>query len=322
MKSMQRMTPVSWRAFAVTAVVAAVLALGAGAPAAFADSASISVTNTAGQSDPAAYVPRVFTISGDASVPEELFVKYRAPGGAPCAPSAESDTGSKLSEGQHEGEWDFAYGNEVNGAFSFQQVYSWGPPGTFVFCIWLAPHQPSEWAAGIITKPIEQSISFRAPTGTITGNVSPATPRPGERATVTVSGSSESPEEVFAKIRKAGGAQCATTYAADTGEDLIAGEKVNGSFSLQATTTQAAGTYVICLWLAGSESDTSPVAGPQTIAFTVGSPPSPTPRSRHNKPHKRAAPQHHARRHRARRPRHRRRARKHGVHKHNDRHRR
>lgn len=321
MKSMQRRTPVSWQAFAVTAVVA-VLALGAGAPAAFADSASISVTNTAGQSDPAALVPRVFTISGDASVPEEVFVKYRATGGAPCAPSAESDTGSKLSEGQDEGEWDFAYGDEVNGAFSLQQVYNWSPPGAFVFCIWLAPRE-SDQGAATITKPIEQTIAFRAPTGTITGSVSPASPRPGERATLTVSGTSESPEAVFAKIRKAGGAPCARTYAGDTGESLISDASVNGSFSVQATTTQAAaGTYVICLWLANSENDTSPVAGPQAISFTVGSPPPPAPRPHHNKPHKRAAPQHHARRRHARRPKHKRRARKHRAHKHGNRRRR
>jgi hypothetical protein len=247
-------------------------ALLTGSVVALADSASITVTNTAGQSDPAAGVPRVFTIAGTAGVPERVFVKFRAVGGAPCAPNAQSDSGSTLGSGLNQGYYYFAYGQEVNGTFSLKQVYNWSPPGSFAFCIWLAPEETS------ITTPITQTIGFRSPVGTITASVGPATPSPGQQATVTVTGSSESPARVYAKLRSAGGAGCAPTDAADSGENVISGTEVNGSFSTQATTTQLkAGQYVLCLWLAQSAEDTSPIAGPQPIAFTVALPPPPSP---------------------------------------------
>jgi hypothetical protein len=234
---------------------------------ALADSASVSVTTTSGQSDPTAGVPRIFTVSGVASVPEYVYVKSRAPGGAPCAPTADSDTGSTIEE---YGDW--GYGEEVNGDFSFQKVFTWEPPGTEVFCIWLAS------SGSAITTPITQTITFRVPNGTITATVNPITPTPGEKATITVTGSSEAPEKVFAKIRPSGGAPCAQTYNADSGSNLIDEDEVNGAFTEQATTTQATtGTYLICLWLAGSPNDTSPIAGPQPETFTVAAPLPPPP---------------------------------------------
>ncbi len=238
-------------------------------PQAFADSASITVTNTAGQSDPAAEMPRVFTVSGDASAPERIFIKYRNPGGAPCASTAATDTGQWF-EGYYE---EYGDATEVNGAFSFSRAGTWNEKGTFVFCIWIAPNDHT-----IVPTPITQTITFRSPTGTITATTNPLLPRPEQATTITVAGSSEAPEKVFAKIRPAGGAACAQTYEADSGNELIEGQYVNGSFSEQATTTQSkAGTYLICLWLAGSATDTSPIAGPQPETFTVVSPPPPPP---------------------------------------------
>ncbi len=236
---------------------------------ALADSASISVTNTAGQSDPAAEMPRVVTVSGDTAAPERVFIKYRNPGGAPCASTA--DTGSWFENYGDEDDW---YETpEVNGSFSFSHAGTWGEAGTDVFCIWLA-----KTGETIVSAPITQTITFRSPTGTITATVNPLMPQPGQPATVTVTGASEAAENVYAKVRPAGGAPCAATYEADPGESLIEGANVNGSFGVQATTRQStAGTYLICLWLTSSPTNTSPVAGPQPETFTVGSPAPPPP---------------------------------------------
>lgn len=234
---------------------------------ALADSASISVTNTAGQSDPAAEVPRVFTVSGATSAPEHIFIKYRNPGGAPCAATASTDTGRWFENYSDE------YLSGVNGAFSFSHAGTWGSTGTFVFCIWIAPDDDT-----IVATPITQTITFRSPTGTITATLNPLIPRPGQQATVTITGASEAPENVYATIRPAGGAPCATSYEADSGQSLVDGKGVNGSFSLEATTTQSsAGTYLICLWLASSANSTQPIAGPQPETFTVSAPPPPPP---------------------------------------------
>lgn len=267
---MESTTPGRWfrpSLLILSLALCASLALAAGAGA---DSASISVTNTAGQSDPAAGVPRVFSVSGDASLPEQVFVKFRPIGGAPCAPNAESDSGSTSVEpfGQS-----LAYGPYVNGLFNLQGVGTWQSPGTYMFCIWLPQSEPYEEADKEITTPISQTIAFRSPRGTISGTVSPANPRPGQRATLTVTGASETPEQVFARIRPAGGASCAPAYEADSGESLLSDQQVNGSFGLQATVTQSrAGRYLVCLWLADSSSATPAVAGPQPLTFTVGAP--------------------------------------------------
>ena len=103
--------------------------------------------------------------------------------------------------------------------------------------------------------------------------MAPITPQAGQVATVTIAGSSEAPKRVYAKLRPAGGAPCATSYDADSGRNLVGGTNVNGAFSVPATTTQTtAGQYLICLWLADSTSDGAPVAGPQPALFSVTAP--------------------------------------------------
>lgn len=235
---------------------------------ALADSASISVTNTAKESDPAAEVPRIFKVSVEAETKENVYIKYRLPGGEPCAATANEDPGSWF-----EGYLD-DYDNtppSVEGNHIFENANTWKTPGTYVFCIWLAKSGDE-----IVQTPITQTITFRSPRGTITGTVNPAAPQPGEKATITVTGDSEASEHVYARVHMAGSTGCAPTYQSESGENLIEGANVNGSFSVQATTTQSmAGQYVICLWLAPSGSDTTPIAGPQPETFTVLSPPPP-----------------------------------------------
>jgi len=152
----------------VIATIAVIVAgVSVNAAPAFADSASIAVTNTAGESDPAAGLPRVFTVSGATAAPEQVFLKTRAVGGAPCAPSAGSDTGARVEEGFPRLAWE----TEVNGAFSISKVITWGSPGPALFCIWIASNSDS------ITTPISQVITFRSPSGTIAATISPPTIR-------------------------------------------------------------------------------------------------------------------------------------------------
>jgi hypothetical protein len=248
------------RVLAVAAATSAMVLAMTGV--ALADTASISVTATSGESDPAAEVPRTFTITGNTGSPKQYFVKYRPTGGAPCASSAYADSGNSI------GAW---YGESANGDFRNSYAATWQNPGSYLFCIWLASNSSQ------VVTPISQTISFRSPTGTISATLNPASPVPGQQATVTVSGASEAPKEVFATVRGAG-APCAPTRYADSGNSLIGGDRVNGSFSIQATMTQqTAGNYVICLWLADGPTDASPVAGPQAVPFTVAAPPAPPP---------------------------------------------
>jgi PASTA domain len=239
------------------------VSLALAAPA-YANTASISFTDAAGNSDPVAGVGRTFTVSGNTSAQEQVYVEWRAAGGAPCAPSASSDAGSPYF---NDFSGDQFNGTSVNGNFKLVKTGVWGTPGTFLFCIWLAP---SDSAA---VTPISQTVTFREPTGTISASLTPASPSPGQPATVTIIGSSEAPEQVYATVRPAGGSSCSPSYSADTGTSLVDGYSVNGSFSTQTTVTEnTPGTYLICLWLADSSSGTA-IAGPQPETFTVPGPP-------------------------------------------------
>jgi hypothetical protein len=242
------------------ALVTAAMLLLAGAGAASADSATVSVTTTTGASDPVAGIPRIVTLSGVASAPARIYVKYRAIGGEPCASSSSSDGGSVLGG---------FYAERVDGPFSLQDVIAWDTPGDVMFCTWL-----STGNADTVTPPIVQVVTFRRPTGSIGATVQPAKPLRGKQAKVDVSGSAELPAAVFASVRIVDGSPCAQTYAEAAGQSLVEGAQVDGAFSLHLTTRQArAGSYVICLWLARSAIDRSPLAGPQPVTFDVGAPP-------------------------------------------------
>jgi hypothetical protein len=236
----------------------------AGASPALADSASLSFTDAAGVSDPVVGVGRTLTLSVNSAVSTHVYVRYRPAGGAPCAPSASSDSGSGGFEGFS---GDTFNGTTVNGTVKLAKTGTWPTPGTFQFCIWLAASESTP------ATPFMQNVTFRRPVGAISATVAPITPQVNELATVTIVGSSEAPKHVYATIRPAGGAPCATSWNADSGRSLVNGRDVNGAFSVQATTSQATpGAYLICLWLADSESDGAPVAGPQPATFTVIAP--------------------------------------------------
>lgn len=256
------------------AAVAAAAALFLLASPAAADTASISFVDAAGNNDPVAGVGRTFVLAGNTGTEKRIYVKYRAPGGAACAPSASSDSGDN-DELVYDFDNENHYGGRVNGNFDLRSTGVWDSPGEVLFCIWLAS------ASDEPVTPISQIVTFRAATGSISGSVSPANPLPGQEATVTITGASEAPERVYATVRPAGGAPCAATYDADSGTGVVSGTSVNGTFSVQGTMTlEDAGQYQLCLWLAGSSDDASPTSGPQPVMFTVGAPaPAPVPES-------------------------------------------
>ncbi|MEA2220677.1 MAG: hypothetical protein QOJ35_3303 [Solirubrobacteraceae bacterium] len=240
------------------------------ATTASADTASVSFTDGAGRSDPAAELGRTWTLSGNSSAPHRVYLKARPTGGAPCAPSAASDSAYYQTQQWSEAGGDDFYGTSVNGNFTLKETGIWTTPGTFMFCIWIADTESQS------VTPIRQDVTFRRSTGVISGTVAPSPLPLGQEAAVTITGSSEAPKRVYASIRPAGGAPCATSSSSDSGRSLVDGASVNGAFSIVARTTPSAGgDYLICLWLADSSSDGEPVAGPQPFTFTVVAPPPP-----------------------------------------------
>ena len=227
-----------------------------------ADSASISVAATGGQPDPWPTCAGCSPSAGTATGAKHLYVKHRAAGGAGCAPTAFSRRGNVARR--------VFYGAAVNGPFSLERTLAWGKPGTWMFCFWLAADENS------VTTPSMQAVTFREPAGTIGAAVYPAVPRPGQRAQITVAGTTESSRRVYAKIRSADGPPCASSYDADPGGEFVGGWSVDGAFSINANATEAEpGTYLICLWLAGDSADSLPIGGVRQQTYAVVRPPTP-----------------------------------------------
>src|SRR4051812_11525937 len=151
---------------AVALVLFTLAALVAAAPA-MADTASVTFLDASGSNDPVVGIGRAFTLSGNSTAPKRIYIRSRPAGGAPCAPSASSDSGNTYFSG-------YGYpfnGTSVNGDFTLRSTGVWGTPGTFMFCIWLATSDDA------VATPIRQDITFRNPTGTISGSVTPAAHR-------------------------------------------------------------------------------------------------------------------------------------------------
>jgi hypothetical protein len=67
------------------------------------------------------------SVTGSSEGPAVAYAKVRKAGGAPCAASYESDTGTELIEG-----------TTVNGAFTLPVTVSSSSPGDHLMCLWLA----------------------------------------------------------------------------------------------------------------------------------------------------------------------------------------
>jgi hypothetical protein len=148
-------------------------------------------------------------------------VKYRPTGGSSCAPSYDSDSGD-----------DFIYYEDVSaGSQHVRVVSTFQNSGSYLFCMWLSVDY-YDWSTTLVGS---QTVTFRQPTGSVSFSTSPPSPLINESVTLTFSGASEAPRYLFTKIRPAGGAGCAPTAYSDSGDSLIDGDDVNGSFSFPIT---------------------------------------------------------------------------------------
>lgn len=253
---------------ALLATCAAVAGWLASAPSANAHFAALIVVDAAGTVDPAAGVPRIFALTGIASSATNVWLKYRPATSAPCAVSAELDGGIELPQ-----QWDAdTYGRAVSGPFDVRTTFTWesSSSGAYRFCIWLASD-----AATAVT-PIEQLITFRPPTGSVTLGVTPATPVAGEPAELVYRGASEAPAELYSRLQRADQGTCGPTYLAGAGDVLVSGADVAGPFAIAGDVAFThAGAYVVCSWVARSAGDVRPIAGPIATPLTVVAAPRP-----------------------------------------------
>jgi hypothetical protein len=233
-------------------------------PLAHADTATFTVVDTAGNSDPVVTIVRTTRISGENDGPRRLWIRYRPADGPPCAATPASDPGAPLG----------LYGQYLFQAGTFTEDLNQGylpdyhVPGPYLFCTWFTASDQGDSAA---VPPFSQVIVFRPLSGSSTVAATQTSSADGAPTALTMTGSSDIQVYVRATYRPAGGAPCAATSATDTGtgfiDSLTGGE---GLFVYAATIPFTTGTWLICTWLDHYEGGT--FSGPQATQITVGTP--------------------------------------------------
>lgn len=226
-------------------VTAIVVAAGAAAARASADTLSLAVTGSTDQG------VTVNASGGPVTAAVTLNVQYFQAGTGGCPPAPGGGTaidpdGTPIQ-----------LGGQPFSVSSSNPVAL--PPGQYQICGWLTNASSSVTATA------------SAPPLTVTAADTlalslPSDPIEGQALTVTASGSAYDPEAaVYATYKPAGGG-CAPTPAADTGTVSDSADAVTGNYSTQPVSSQQfdAGSYLICVWLVDSD-DNQVLAGASTM---------------------------------------------------------
>jgi hypothetical protein len=213
------------------------LAFAASAVTAQASSISLAVS-----ADPAEEQAFTVTASGTADVDGTVEAFIRPAGGAPCAATAGTETGTSL-----------LYRSVPAGPYTIPTTYTPESPGSYLMCGYL--RSGSATAAAI-----SATMTVRPNRATLT-ITAPATGIPDQPVVLSFHGATEVSRRVFATIKPAGGTSCGSAYATDVGgEDVVYSESIQGSYSFPRSQSLKAGGYVICSWVQEASDDLAPDA--------------------------------------------------------------
>jgi hypothetical protein len=236
--------------------LAAVAALGLfvlPASALAADSVSLTID------DPADGVPTQIHVATTAAAATQLFITYKkSASSAVCAPTPAADKGTKIS-----------YDPPIpagTGTVAIAHTFTF--TGSYLFCSWLAPTTTSPATASAA-----QAFTIRSLKASIAIAASPAQPVTGTSVTITMAGSDEISQPLYAKTRllPASGGACTPTASPDKGIQLGgSGQPQKGPFSKTFTTSfSTPGAWLVCGWLASGGSST-PLATASLVIVVRG----------------------------------------------------
>jgi hypothetical protein len=235
------------------AAIAALGLLAIPASALAADSVSLTID------DPADGVPTQIHAATTAAAATQLFITYKkSASSAVCAPTPAADKGTKIS-------YDPAI-PAGSGTVAIAHTFTF--TGSYLFCSWLAPSTTSSATASAA-----QAFTIRSLKASIAIAASPAQPVTGTSVTITMSGSDEISQPLYAKTRllPSGGAGCSPTASPDKGLQLGgSGQSQKGAFTKTFKTTFATpGAWLVCGWLASGGS-TTPLAAASLVVVVRG----------------------------------------------------
>jgi hypothetical protein len=218
-----------------------------------ADSVSLTID------DPADGVPTQIHAATGAAAATQLFITYKkSASSAVCAPTPAADKGTKIS-----------YDPPIpagTGTVAIAHTFTF--TGSYLFCSWLAPTTTSPATASAA-----QAFTIRSLKASIAIAANPAQPVTGTSVTITMSGSDEISQPLYAKTRllPAGGGGCTPTASPDKGLQLGgSGQSQKGAFSKTFKTSfSTPGAWLVCGWLSSGGS-TTPLATASLIVVVRG----------------------------------------------------
>ena len=213
-----------------------------------ADSVSLTID------DPANGRATQIHVATTAAATTQLFLTYKkSASSAACAPTASADKGTKIS-----------YDPAIPvGTGTVAIPYTFKVTGSYLFCSWLAPTSSSPATASAA-----QAFTIRTLKASLAISVNPPQPVAGNAVTISMTGTDEVSQILYAKTRllPASGGSCSSTASPDRGVQLSgSGKTVSGTVSQTFKTTfSTAGSWLVCGWLADGGSST-PRAAAQLV---------------------------------------------------------
>ncbi len=189
----------------------------------------------------------------------------------------------------------------------YNQVATYDPPetGAYLVCAWLE-EESENGETTVLAGPVSTTFSARGPQvyQLAVGLSHPALP--GVAFQITYTTHTDQQLAMYSAIRPAGGLPCAVNHTLDGQQNqnetdllgepfLLDGEKIfGGPATIAATTTESAGSYLICTWIEGpSENEVDATAATNISVGTPSPPSSPTPTptpTRNRSPLRRGSP--------------------------------
>jgi hypothetical protein len=229
-----------WRVLSSIASIASIALFAIPASAFAADSVSLAID------DPANGRATQIHVATTTAAASQLFITYKkSASSAACAPTASADKGTKIS-----------YDPAIPvGTGTVAIPYTFKVTGSYLFCSWLAPASSSPATASAA-----QAITIRTLKASLAISVNPPQPVAGNAVTISMTGTDEVSQILYAKTRllPASGGACSSTASPDRGVQLSgSGKTVSGTVSQTFKTTfSTAGSWLVCGWLADGGSST------------------------------------------------------------------
>jgi hypothetical protein len=220
--------------------------------------ASISISASPAQ--PVTGTPVTITMSGSDEISQPLYAKTRllpAAGGS-CASTASPDKGVQLG----------GSGQSQKGAFSKTFKTTFSTAGSWLVCGWLS--------SGGSTTPLATAslvVIVRNPTETLAISSDVGKGKAGDLVTVKATGISEFARTLYLRTRPDDGKGCADRPSSDPGTPIGKPVAVSGQYYRQLERSfPSGGNWLVCGWLATSESDSKPLAVANTLVGIAGGP--------------------------------------------------